>query len=38
MVWIFGNFFEFFFFFPTGMRKFENLIAVEYLETVRLEA
>lgn len=34
-----GVFLIFFFsFFPTGMRKFENLIAVEYLETVRLEA
>lgn len=34
----FWEFFKIFFFPPTGMRKFENLIAVEYLETGRLEA
>lgn len=36
MVWIFGGFFWIFFF--NGMRKFENLITVEYSETVRLQA
>lgn len=34
---VFLNYF-FFSFFPIGMRKFENLIPVEYLEAVRLEA
>lgn len=37
MVWIFGGVFWIFFFF-NGVRKFEDLIAVEYLETVRLQA
>lgn len=32
-----GGFLDFFFFF-NGVRKFEDLIAVEYLETVRLQA
>lgn len=36
VVWIFSFFF--WFFFLTGMRIFVNIIALEYLETVRLQA